>query len=73
MSIDEAISVLQRINPESHERFSANEREAIQTLGAAGWSGDIQFDDSRLESLPNKIRDTVRDIIRVMQAKRVTQ
>jgi hypothetical protein len=73
MTIDEAIAILRVTDMRSHARFSAEEREAIQTLGAAGWSGQLEPSDPRVAALPKEIRKAVEDLVAIMQTKRVIQ
>lgn len=73
MTIDEALAVLHAMDMKSHARFSAQEREAITTLGTSGWSGDLEPTDPRIEALPNEIRDVVKNMVAIMQTKRIIQ
>ena len=69
MTIEQAIATLHAMDKSSRGRFTEPEREAIQTLGVAGWSGELQPDDARLAELPA----VFKDIVRIMQTKRVIQ
>ena len=73
MKLDEALAILKALDPASKEAFSAQEREAITTLGAAGWAGDIEPDDPRLQELPADLREHFVDVVKVMQTKRIIQ
>jgi len=73
VKLDEALAILKALDPASKEAFSAQEREAITTLGAAGWAGDIEPDDPRIQELPEALREHFANIVKVMQTKRIIQ
>jgi len=68
VTIDEAIAVMKAMDMSEGnlEPFSETEREAIVTLGAAGWAADLAEDDPRIAELPFVI-----ELVQVMATKRV--
>lgn len=73
MTIDEALDVLKAMDMNSEARFSDREREAITNLGCAGWAGDLEPTDPRIQELPEAIREQVVELVKVMQSKRIVQ
>lgn len=73
MTIDEALTILKALDMTSEARFTDQEREAITNLGAAGWAGDLEPTDPRIQELPEAIREHVVELVKIMQTKRVVQ